>query len=108
MMNKDDILLKQFFADHKQEIADNGFSQRVMHRLPDRQQRLAHWWSLFCFMAGLIWFTLVDGWNLLWGTLQGVVADISTATLPEVEPQTILVLLIALICLGYRKIISLV
>ena len=32
-----DKLLRDFFAENKQEIADNGFSRRVMHHLPDRK-----------------------------------------------------------------------
>ena len=36
-----DKLLKDFFAENKREIADNGFSRRVMHHLPDRSNRLA-------------------------------------------------------------------
>ena len=35
-----DKLLKDFFAENKREIADNGFSRRVMHHLPDRSNRL--------------------------------------------------------------------
>ncbi len=35
-----DKLLRDFFAENKQEIADNGFSRRVMHHLPDRSNRL--------------------------------------------------------------------
>ena len=38
-----DKLLRDFFAENKQEIADNGFSRRVMHHLPDRSNRLAFW-----------------------------------------------------------------
>ena len=42
-----DKLLKDFFAENKREIADNGFSRRVMHQLPDRSNRLARLWTLF-------------------------------------------------------------
>ena len=35
-IENDEKLLKDFFTANKQEIADNGFSRRVMHRLPDR------------------------------------------------------------------------
>lgn len=42
-----DKLLRDFFAENKQEIADNGFSRRVMHHLPDRSNRLARIWSAF-------------------------------------------------------------
>ncbi len=34
-----DKLLRDFFAENKQEIADNGFSRRVMHHLPGRSNR---------------------------------------------------------------------
>ena len=37
MKNKDDILLKQFFDQHKQQIADNGFSEKVMQCIPQQQ-----------------------------------------------------------------------
>ena len=42
-----DKLLRDFFAENKQEIADNGFSRRVMHHLPDRSNRLAR---IFCMV----------------------------------------------------------
>ena len=35
MMENDDKLLTSFFAEHRQEIADNGFSRRVLRHLPD-------------------------------------------------------------------------
>ena len=41
MMENDDKLLTSFFAEHRQEIADNGFSRRVLRHLPDRSRHLA-------------------------------------------------------------------
>ena len=41
MKNKDDILLKQFFDQHKQQIADNGFSEKVMQRIPQQHTERA-------------------------------------------------------------------
>ena len=35
-----DKLLRDFFTENRQEIADRGFSRRVMHHLPDRSNRL--------------------------------------------------------------------
>jgi len=46
--NKNDKLLKDFFSDHKQEIADNGFSNRVMRRLPEHADR---GWIVWIFAA---------------------------------------------------------
>ena len=34
-----DKLLRDFFTENRQEIADRGFSRRVMHHLPDRSNR---------------------------------------------------------------------
>ena len=47
-----DKLLKDFFAENKREIADNGFSRRVMHHLPDRSNRLARLWTVFVMAVG--------------------------------------------------------
>lgn len=46
--NKSDKLLKDFFSEHKQEIADNGFTQRVMRQLPEHADR---GWIVWIFAA---------------------------------------------------------
>ena len=46
--NKNDKILKDFFSEHKQEISDNGFTQRVMRRLPDDTYR---GWIVWIFAA---------------------------------------------------------
>ena len=46
MTENNDKLLENFFAENRQEVADNGFSRRVMHRLPNRNSRLA--WLSYC------------------------------------------------------------
>jgi hypothetical protein len=37
--NETDNMLKGFFGEQKQEIADNGFSKRVMRKLPEQADR---------------------------------------------------------------------
>ena len=49
MMENNDKLLTSFFAEHRQEIADNRFSRRVLRHLPDRSHHLAQIWAAFCF-----------------------------------------------------------
>jgi hypothetical protein len=46
--NNNDKLLKVFFSEHKQEIADNGFTNRVMRRLPEHTDR---GWIVWIFAA---------------------------------------------------------
>ena len=47
-----DKLLRDFFTENRQEIADRGFSRRVMHHLPDRSNRLARIWNAFVMAVG--------------------------------------------------------
>lgn len=47
-METNDKLLNSFFSDNKQEIADNGFTQRVMCNLPAQTDRS---WIVWVFAA---------------------------------------------------------
>ena len=62
-----DKLLRDFFAENKQEIADNGFSRRVMHHLPDRSNRLARIWSAFVMTVAAALFVWLGGLEATWG-----------------------------------------
>jgi len=46
--NMTDKLLKDFFSENKHEIVDNGFTRRVMLRLPDHADR---GWIVWIFAA---------------------------------------------------------
>ncbi len=46
--NKTDKMLKNFFNENKREITDNGFSQRVIRKLPERADRS---WIVWIFGA---------------------------------------------------------
>ena len=68
--NQDERLLEQFFQAARQvELDDDGFTERVMRRLPDRSLRLSRLWTAACIVAGLLLFTLLGGWQslLTWG-----------------------------------------
>ena len=78
MEDKNDILLKQLFADAaKQTIEDNGFTERVMMNLPEtdmaesRVRRLSHLWTLFCVVVALIAFWLAKGWPIVENVIAG-------------------------------------
>ncbi len=47
-METNDKLLKDFFGEQKQEIADNGFTRRVMQKLPEQADR---GWIVWIFAA---------------------------------------------------------
>lgn len=47
-METNDKLLKDFFSQNKKEIADNGFTRRVMRKLPEQADRS---WIVWVFAA---------------------------------------------------------
>jgi len=66
MEDNNDILLQQFFAEaSRQEIADDGFSRRVINRLPSRVNWLVRLWTAFCVIVGVVLFVVFRGWELV-------------------------------------------
>ena len=66
MTERDDELLMHFFSEHKQEIFDDGFSERVMQKLPRSAIRTYNRiWTLFCCMVGLAFILFTRGWEQL-------------------------------------------
>ena len=57
-MEKNDNMLKDFFSENKKEIADFGFSQRVMRKLPEQRDRS---WVMWLFAGIGIALTLLLG-----------------------------------------------
>lgn len=105
--NKDDILVSRFFAEHKSEIADNGFSRRVMNGLPSRAGHIGRLWRIFCLVAGVLFFILNRGWDILAGCLKGMMADIVTHNVFSINPVILLLsLLILFIIAGYNYVVT--
>jgi len=78
---QDEQLLNSFFqAARQQEIADDGFSDRVMQRLPATQQlhpvnsrralRLSRIWTCGCWLLALGLFFAFNGWSSLVAALK--------------------------------------
>lgn len=118
MTDKDDILIADFFKQAaQQQIADNGFTERVMRSLPDRQveqvRRLSRLWTWFCILLGTGLFFALGGMQILKMAAMGVarmilttievfVVTAPTAEIP-VNPWVILLLLaFVLVYLPYQ------
>lgn len=52
--NNDDVLVKKFFSENRIDVPDDGFSRRVMRRLPDRTRRISRLWTAVCVVVGLL------------------------------------------------------
>ena len=63
----DDQLLKQFFQSAKDvEIADNGFTERVIQRLPKERERvLSRLWTTLCIAVFMLLFVVLSGWHTI-------------------------------------------
>ena len=48
------------------QLADNGFTDRVMKQLPQRDVwRLSRLWTVFCVVVAVVLFVLLRGWELI-------------------------------------------
>lgn len=66
MNENDNILLEQFFKEAAMPpLEDDGFSERVMQRLPRRSNWLVHLWTLFCVGVAMAIFIQTQGWKAL-------------------------------------------
>lgn len=106
MTEDNDLLLRRFFAEAaRQEIEDNGFTQRVMQRLPKRVNWFTRLWTASCILVALVLFTLFHGWELL-----AVQLEVFLRTLPT-EPVTgrlamAVATLLGLLLVGAGEVIS--
>lgn len=54
MGTADEQMLRDFFEGFKEDIPDNGFSNKVMNRISVRQHKnLEHWWLAVCILMGI-------------------------------------------------------
>ena len=67
MAMTDNELLEQFFRPMQQiQVADDGFTKRVMSRLPDKRAlRLSRLWTALCLTVAVVLFVLLRGWEVL-------------------------------------------
>ncbi len=85
MTDKDHILVENFFKEAaRQQVADGGFTERVMNSLPSpsaeavkvrRQSRL---WTLFCIAVAALLFYLFNGWQALLSSLRVLLSTLLT------------------------------
>lgn len=76
MKLNDEQLVEQFFAEHIVEIADNGFTKKVMKRLPQSALRWNKLWTAGCWAAAILLFFLLDGINSVKAAFIHVTGDL--------------------------------
>jgi hypothetical protein len=104
MNDNDDKLLEQFFSEKKQTIADNGFSARVMHRLPGRNNKLASILASFGIILSIILFFLFDGIHVILGFFRDVFVSVIQNNATTLDLKTLAIAGAVLLFMGVRKI----
>lgn len=101
-----DKLLRDFFTENKQEIADNGFSRHVMRHLPNQSNKLAHIWTAFVMTLGIVLFVWLGGLQAIWETLREVFFSMLQYQEANLDPKSLIIATVVLFFLGIRKAVS--
>ncbi|WP_321478385.1 DUF5056 domain-containing protein [uncultured Bacteroides sp.] len=104
MMEKDDMLLNQFFNTQKKEIEDNGFSRRVMRKLPNRTKYLSKLWVSFCTALALILFFTMNGLQLMTNALREIFTSLIQHGIENLDPKSLLIAVVVILFLCLRKV----
>ena len=101
-----DKILRNFFTENKQDIADNGFSRRVMRRLPDRSYRLVRLWSAFVAAVATVLFIWLGGLEAAWGTIREVFIGMINHGTTSLDPKSMIIAAVVLLFMATRKVAS--
>ncbi|MCH3981565.1 MAG: DUF5056 domain-containing protein [Prevotella sp.] len=73
--HQDDLLVAQFFLENRQEIEDNGFSEQLMRKIPNRHVVQNRIWRWICSVIGVAFFLIIDGVDSLRQVLGNIMGD---------------------------------
>jgi len=87
----DEELIRQLFEPVKgMTVSDDGFTERVMHRLPNRRTVvLSRLWTVLCVTVGVVLFITLNGWQLIADSLMLLVSH------PPTEQQLLTLIVTA-------------
>lgn len=106
MDRHDEQMLRQFFSEAAgQKIEDNGFTEKVMNRLPVRVKRYTRIWTGCCILLAALLFTLFHGWELLLVQME-VFIRTTIAEPPHVNPVMVVFTLFSLLMIGVYEVLS--
>ena len=120
MTDKDNMMIEEFFKQAaRQQIEDNGFTERVMRNLPDRKtelvRKLSQLWTLFCIAVAGVLFFVLGGWQvvtalfyatlrMMFGWLEVQMATATTTEIPVNLWGILLLVAIVLVYLPYQTV----
>lgn len=107
MTEADDKLLKQFFKEQKQEIADEGFSRRVIMHLPDRASKLSNLWVSFCLAIAVVLFCVFDGFFILSNFFrEAMISIVQHFAIITIDLKSLIIVAVVLLLVGLHRLFS--
>jgi len=82
-MKENDKQLQQFFAQNKQDISDNGFSDSVIRHLPEKQRTPGLVWIFAAVSTLLVIFT--GNYNRIYHVIMAILDQTSWWILPAIS-----------------------
>lgn len=106
MDSQNEKMLHQFFSEAAQQtIDDNGFTERVMSRLPVRVKCFTRIWTVCCVLIAAILFCVCHGWELLVVQIE-VFLRTTIADPPQVNLLTVAFAFFCLLMIGVYEWLS--
>lgn len=103
----DDILVQKFFSENRKEIEDNGFSRRVKRHLPEHYRRISTLWNIGIGAVAVFLFYYLGGVQLMMNTLREAFSGALHNEATTIDSKSLIMVVIVLLYLGYRKLFSL-
>ncbi|WP_455672042.1 DUF5056 domain-containing protein [Phocaeicola sp.] len=103
MMENDDKLISRFMHANKHEIADNGFSRRVIRQLPERAKWLSDVLSICCALLCCILFYVFNGFDYLFRAITEIITSQSFNLISNTNFQTLLIATVVLVIIGVQR-----
>ncbi len=107
--NNTDKLIVDFLKSHKKEVHDDGFTHRVMRRLPhtEKERKIGYLTPVALVLSAIL-FVALGGAKMMWETLKINLIDmIYDGSAQMLDWRTTAIVTVVLLYLGTRKICSL-
>ncbi len=86
-MDNDELLIRNFLKENRQDIGDDGFTRRVMQSLPQadgqRVRRIMLAMQALLYAAVTVMFVLLGGFDTLCGLTEGALADALSSAISD-------------------------
>lgn len=97
MNRNDEQLISSFMKANKQKLADNGFSRRVMHKLPVSAKVWSDILTVVCVILCGVLLVMFDGFNVIFQSIREALQNQSM----EITNSNLQTLLVALTTLAF-------